>query len=79
MDEKKLVKILDFTFLGGKYDNPLESILRDVWSGFACVGLFTFCSRNWNIMGLRGLWTIMEFVGIWLLGLLLRLWYSSTD
>ena len=82
MDEPRehiVYKVLDFTFLG-KHDNPVDAIFRDLWTGFAAVGLITLGGRLWNLTGWRGLLrVIMELAGIWLIGVLLRAWYSSSD
>jgi hypothetical protein len=82
MDEPRehiVYKVLDFTFLG-KHDNPGDAIFRDLWTGFAAVGLIMVGGRLWNLTGWRGLLrVIMELAGIWLIGVLLRAWYSSSD
>jgi hypothetical protein len=74
-----LYKLLDTIFLGD-HDNPLDTILRDLWTGFAAVGLIAVCVRLWNLTGWRSLLTVtLYFAGVWLIGLILRLWYRSSD
>jgi hypothetical protein len=72
-------RFLDFTFFG-KHGSPVDAILCDIWTGLAGVGLVEVGGRwLWNLAGLRGLlWVSLEIAGIWLLGLILRLWYSSS-
>ena len=68
-----LYKLLHAIFFE-KHDGPIDTILHDLWAGFAFVGLIVVCGREWNSTGWRGLLRfILSLAGVWLIGLIVRL------
>jgi hypothetical protein len=69
-----LYKFLDTVFFG-EHDNPIDTILRDLWAGFAAVGLIVVGGRLGNLTGWRSLLSVALYLaGVWLLGLFVRLY-----
>jgi len=74
-----LYKLLHTIFLG-KHDNPIDTILHDLWAGFAFVGLIVVGGRLWNLTGWRGLLRfILSLAGVWLIGLIVRLLFRDSN